>query len=51
MCRLSVSPDPKLPEVVIGIAKDKRLILCVYDYMNLSKEYSKIDLGKSISLH
>lgn len=41
-----MSPDPKLPKAVVGIAKDERLILCLYDYMTL-KKYSEIDVGKT----
>lgn len=42
-----MSPDPKIPKAVVGIAKNERLILCVYDYTEFElNDFSEIDVGK-----
>ena len=42
-----MSPDPKIPRAVVGIAKNERLILCMYDYTEQNDfMISEIDIGK-----
>ena len=40
-----MSPDPEIPKTFVGIAKNERLTLCVYDYTKLN-DCREIDVGK-----
>lgn len=49
LCRLSISPDSKLPKVVVGVAKNRNLVLCICDYRaDNVNSYSEIDIGKKL---
>lgn len=46
--RLSISPDPNVPNLVVGVEKNGRLLLCVYDYKCAAeKGYNEVDIGKT----
>lgn len=46
-----MSPDPELPKVVVGIARNERIILCVCDYTKLEpSDFIEIDIGKISSV-